>query len=58
MKNHRKNGLPAAPPPPRWVKLFGIAAAIAIVVFAVLHLTGRSPHGHSGHLGAPHPERP
>jgi hypothetical protein len=31
---------------PRWVKVFGIVAAILVVAFVVLHLTGLAPHGH------------
>jgi hypothetical protein len=31
---------------PRWVKIFGILAAVAVVAFLVLHLTGLAPHGH------------
>jgi hypothetical protein len=41
---------PAAPPLPRWVKGFSALAFGLFVVFVVLHVTGRSPHGHSGHL--------
>jgi hypothetical protein len=31
---------------PRWVKVFAIVAVVAIVVFAILHITGVAPHGH------------
>jgi hypothetical protein len=31
--------------PPTWVKLFGLAAAVVIVVIVVLHLTGNSLGG-------------
>jgi hypothetical protein len=35
-----------AEPTPRWVKVFGIVAAILVVAFVVLHLAGIAPHGH------------
>jgi hypothetical protein len=31
---------------PRWVKLFGIAAIVLILVFFIVHLTGTAPMGH------------
>ncbi|MEP6877133.1 MAG: hypothetical protein ABI887_22450 [Burkholderiales bacterium] len=31
---------------PRWVKLFGIAAIVVVLLFVALHLTGNSPGGH------------
>ena len=34
------------PPAPRWVKLFGLATVVVIVVFALIHLAGRGFHGH------------
>jgi len=36
------------PPPgtPRWVKAFGIIALALLLVFAILHLTGRGLGGH------------
>jgi hypothetical protein len=34
------------PPVPRWVKLFGIAAIVLILVFFISHLTGTAPMGH------------
>lgn len=37
---------PEADAMPRWVKMFGILAVIAVVAFVVLHLTGLAPHGH------------
>lgn len=37
----------AAPAPtPRWVKLFGMAAVILLVLFVILHLTGNGMVGH------------
>jgi hypothetical protein len=36
-----------SPGAPRWVKVFGILALLLIVGFAVLHLTGLYPHGHT-----------
>ena len=44
-----------AAPMPRWVKLFGIAAGLFLLAFAVLHLTGRGlgHHLHGAH-GSPH----
>lgn len=37
---------PEADAMPRWVKIFGILAVVAVVAFLVLHLTGLAPHGH------------
>ena len=34
------------PPAPRWVKLFGLAAILLVVVFAILHIAGRGLGGH------------
>lgn len=34
------------PPPPRWVWLFGVIVAALIVLFVVLHLTGRGLGSH------------
>ena len=31
---------------PRWVKAFGVVAALAVLVFIALHLAGVSPTGH------------
>ena len=31
---------------PRWVKVFGIVAAVLVVVFVILHLAGLGPTGH------------
>lgn len=31
---------------PRWVKVFGIVAVLAILAFAILHILGIAPHGH------------
>jgi hypothetical protein len=31
---------------PRWVKVFGIGAAVALLAFVILHLAGLAPHGH------------
>ena len=45
-----ESDLNAPPGAPRWVKLFGIAAVVLILVFAGLHLTGNAPtnmHGSS-----------
>jgi hypothetical protein len=38
------------PPPPLWVKRFGLVTVLLAVVFALLHLAGRGPahHMHSG----------
>jgi hypothetical protein len=33
--------------PPRWVKVFGIVTAVLILLFIVLHLTGRGLGGHT-----------
>jgi hypothetical protein len=33
--------------PPRWVKVFGIIAIVAVLLFAILHLTGNSLGGHT-----------
>lgn len=34
---------------PRWVYAFAIAGILAVLVIAILHLTGLAPHGHPGH---------
>jgi hypothetical protein len=34
------------PGTPRWVKVFGIIAIILILLFVILHLTGRGLGGH------------
>jgi hypothetical protein len=31
---------------PRWVYAFAIAGIVAVLVIAILHLTGLAPHGH------------
>jgi len=31
---------------PRWVKVFGIVAVLAILAFVILHVAGVAPHGH------------
>lgn len=41
-----KTGRGSAHEMPRWVKLFAAVAALAVIAFAVLHLTG----GGMGHL--------
>jgi hypothetical protein len=38
--------MPDHEPMPRWVKVFGIVAILAVATFVVLHLTGLAPHGH------------
>ena len=38
------------PPPPLWVKRFGLVAVVLLVLFALLHLTGRG-FGHPMHSG-------
>lgn len=37
---------PQPHPMPRWVKAFAILGVLAVIAFAVLHLTGLAPHGH------------
>ena len=39
----------SAPGAPRWVKVFGIIAAVVVLVFLVLLLTGKD-HGPGRHL--------
>jgi hypothetical protein len=34
------------PGAPRWVKVFGIIAVALVLVFIILHLTGRGVGGH------------
>ena len=41
--------LPPHPGAPRWVKVFGIVGLILLLVFVVLHLTGRGFRGHGAH---------
>lgn len=41
-------GLP--PSTPRWVKVFGIIALILVLLFVVLHLTGRGFGGHTSSI--------
>jgi hypothetical protein len=35
------------PSTPRWVKVFGIVVLVLVLVFLVLHLTGRGLGGHA-----------
>jgi hypothetical protein len=54
MEERRMAGSQSYPGTPLWVKGFGIAALIAIVLFAVLHLAGGGmgnlmDHGMVGH---------
>jgi hypothetical protein len=35
-----------SPGMPRWVKVFGLIALILVLVFVILHLTGRGLGGH------------
>jgi hypothetical protein len=35
---------------PRWVKIFGIVAALALTLIVVLILTGRGGHGPGRHV--------
>jgi hypothetical protein len=37
---------------PRWVKAFGIVAILAVLLFAILHLTGHGLGDHTLHSGA------
>ncbi|WP_437656546.1 hypothetical protein [Sorangium sp. So ce1182] len=39
----------STPPTPRWVKAFGAIIVVLVVLFAVLHLTGRSLGGPGSH---------
>jgi hypothetical protein len=32
---------------PRWVKVFGIVTIVLVLVFVILHLTGRGLGGHT-----------
>lgn len=34
------------PRTPRWVKVFGLIAIVMVVLFVILHLTGRGLGGH------------
>ena len=45
MSRLQRNAAGGGSPPatPSWVKAFGIAAVILILVFVALHLTGNSP---------------
>jgi hypothetical protein len=42
-------GPPAPPGAPRWVKVFGIVAAVVVLLFLILLLTG-GDHGPGRHL--------
>jgi len=35
-----------APPPPRWVKMFGLVAIILVIAFVIAHLARGGMHGH------------
>jgi len=35
------------PSTPRWVKAFGVAAIVLVLLFLILHFTGNSPGGHT-----------
>jgi hypothetical protein len=37
------------PPAPRWVKVFGILAVVAIAIFAAVHLSGGGFRDHMSH---------
>ena len=38
----------ASPPSaPRWVKVFGVVALVLVLLFVILHLTGRGFRGHA-----------
>lgn len=45
--------LPPYPGAPRWVKVFGIIAAIVVLLFLIL-LLARGPHGPGRHTGGGH----
>ncbi len=34
---------------PRWVKVFGIIALVLVLLFVILHITGKSLAGPGGH---------
>ncbi len=38
--------LDGEPAMPRWLKVFGVIAAVVVVVFVVVHLLGGGFHGH------------
>jgi hypothetical protein len=41
---------------PRWVKVVGVIIIVLILLFVILHLTGRSPVDHrSASAGTPNP---
>lgn len=50
----------APPATPHWVKVFGWIGTVLVLLIVILHLTGRSPGGHTSHTsttehGAQHP---
>jgi hypothetical protein len=49
-QTHLETSDPAMARTPRWVKVFGIIAAVLVALFIVLHLTGNSPGGPHSHL--------
>jgi hypothetical protein len=40
----------APPRTPRWLKVFGIIALALVLLFVLLHLTGRGLGGHLPHM--------
>lgn len=40
-------GRGSPPGTPRWVKMFGLIAIVLVLLFVILHLTGRGFGGHS-----------
>lgn len=40
----------STPPTPRWVRVFGAIVVVLVVLFVVLHLTGRGLGGPGGHM--------
>jgi hypothetical protein len=43
------SGVPRYPGAPRWVKVLGLVALIAVVVFVLVHLAGGGFRGHGAH---------
>jgi len=51
-QTHLRPNRESPPGTPRWVKVFGIAVIILLLLFGILHLTGNHLGGHMPPVGA------